>query len=331
MSSPDPAPINHADIKDAAARLTGVVVETPLLRSAALDALTGGRVLLKAEPLQRTGSFKIRGAYNRMSRLSEAERKRGVVAFSSGNHAQAVAAAAQALGIGATIVMPADAPAMKRNNTIAFGAEVVSYDRANESREAIAEEIAKTTGATLIRPYDDRFVIAGQGTVGLEIAEQMNRLGVSPDTVLVPCGGGGLVAGTAMAARHRFPKAEVHSVEPTDYDDTARSLAAGKRVSATPNGLSICDALLVPTPGALTFALNQQQLGVGLTVSDDAVRNAMRLAFGTLKIVVEPGGAVALAALLDGMYDARDKTVVAVLSGGNVDAEAFRAVLADAG
>lgn len=331
MRSSEPAPTTYADIEDAAARLTGVVVETPLLRSTTLDALTGGRILLKAEPLQRTGSFKLRGAYNHMSRMSASDRKRGVVAFSSGNHAQAVAAAAQALGIGATIVMPADAPAIKRDNTISFGAEVVSYDRASESREAIADDIARTTGATLVRPYDDRYVIAGQGTVGLEIARQVDRLDMAPDAVLVPCGGGGLVAGTALAVKQRFPGTDVHSVEPTDYDDTARSLAAGKRVTATPNGRSICDALLVPTPGALTFALNRQQLGIGLTVGDDAVRHAMRLAFEALKIVVEPGGAVALAALLDGAYDARGKTVVAVLSGGNVDADVFRDALAEAG
>ena len=316
------------DVLDAARRLRGAARTTPLLRSGALDSRVGGRLLLKAEPLQRAGSFKFRGAWNRMSRLSAAERARGVVAWSSGNHAQGVAAAAAALRTRAAIVMPRDAPRAKIAGARALGAEIRFYDRRGESREEIGAALAAERGAPVVKPYDDPDVIAGQGTVGLEAAAQAAQLGLVPDLALVPCGGGGLVAGTALALRARVPGIAVHPVEPAGFDDTARSLAAGERLANAPDARSICDALLAPEPGALTFALNRAQLAPGLVVSDEEARAAMRAAFRHLKLVVEPGGAVALAAALAGRVDCRGRTVVVVLSGGNVDADAFRAALA---
>ncbi len=319
------------DVLDAARRLRGAARTTPLLRSGALDSRVGGRLLLKAEPLQRAGSFKFRGAWNRMSRLSAAERARGVVAWSSGNHAQGVAAAAAALRTRAAIVMPRDAPRAKIAGARALGAEIRLYDRRSESREEIGAALAAERGAPVVEPYDDPDVIAGQGTVGLEAAAQAAQLGLVPDLALVPCGGGGLVAGTALALRARVPGIAVHPVEPAGFDDTARSLAAGERLANAPDARSICDALLAPEPGALTFALNRAQLAPGLVVSDEEARAAMRAAFRHLKLVVEPGGAVALAAALAGRVDCRGRTVVVVLSGGNVDADAFREALAGDG
>jgi threonine dehydratase len=316
------------DVRDAAVRLRDVAVRTPLLESEALNALAGGRLLLKAEPLQRTGSFKIRGAYNTISRLGG----RPVVAYSSGNHAQGVAAAARLLGVPATIVMPADAPRIKLDNTRAYGAEVVTYERDREVREEIGERIAAETGAALVRPYDDPNIVAGQGTVGLEIAEQAEEEfgGARPDAALVPCGGGGLVAGCATALAARLPGIEVYAVEPDSFDDTARSLAAGARQRVAPDARSTCDALLVPTPGELTFAVNRHLLRGGLTVGDDEALRAMALAFLHLKVVVEPGGAVALAAALGGRLDCRGRTVAVVLSGGNVDPALFARALIEA-
>ncbi|MHA1107758.1 MAG: threonine ammonia-lyase [Alphaproteobacteria bacterium] len=309
---------------DAAQRIEGKAVRTPLLESAALNRETGGRLLIKAETLQRTGSFKFRGAYNRISRLDEAVRDRGVVAYSSGNHAQAVAAVAGLLGMPATIVMPSNAPAIKIGNTRAFGATVVTYDRYIEVREDIAAGIVADTGAALIPPYDDPLVIAGQGTVGLEIAQQAGDLGVRLDAVLVPCSGGGLVSGVALALAELCPDTEIIAVEPEGFDDTARSLASGRRETIAAGAHSICDALLVPTPGAVTFPINQQLLAGAVTVDDDQVRHAMAAAFRHLKLVVEPGGAVALAAITGGAYAAGGKTVAVVCSGGNVDAEIYR-------
>lgn len=319
------------DVLDAARRLRGAARVTPLLRSDALDSRVGGRLLLKAEPLQRAGSFKFRGAWNRMSRLSAAERARGVVAWSSGNHAQGVAAAAAALGTRAAIVMPRDAPRAKLAGVRALGAEIRLYDRRSESREEIGAALAAERGAPVVKPYDDPDVIAGQGTAGLEAAAQAAQLGLVPDLALVPCGGGGLVAGTALALRARAPGIAVHPVEPAGFDDTARSLAAGERRANAPGAHSICDALLAPEPGALTFALNRAQLAPGLVVSDDEARAAMRAVFRHLKLVVEPGGAAALAAALAGRVDCRGRTVLVVLSGGNVDAEPFREALAGDG
>ena len=315
------------DVVEAAQRLSRQAVVTPLLRSDALDAAVGGRLLVKAEPLQRTGSFKFRGAYNRISRLSDDEVRCGVVAWSSGNHAQGVAAAAALVGAPATIVMPSDAPAPKIANTRALGAEVVLYDRYAESREAIGASIAEDKGATIVRPYDDPWIIAGQGTVGLEAAAQAAAIGLRPDHALVPCGGGGLIAGCGLALTDHLPAITVHPVEPSGFDDTTRSLAAGERQPNDPSARSICDALLAPEPSELTFSLNRQQLSEGLVVSDAEAETAMRLAFEHLKVVVEPGGAVALAAALSSRFDCTGKTVLIVLSGGNVASERFRHAL----
>lgn len=315
------------DVVDAAKRLAGHAVVTPLLRSDALDAAVGGQLLIKAEPLQRTGSFKFRGAYNRISRLSDDDARRGVVAWSSGNHAQGVAAAAALVGAPATIVMPSDAPAPKIDNTRALGAEIVFYDRYTESREAIGTALAEENGATIVRPYDDPWIIAGQGTVGLEAAAQAVALGLMPDHALAPCGGGGLISGCALALKNHLPAITVHPVEPSGFDDTTRSLASGERQSNDPKARSICDALLAPEPGELTFALNRRLLGDGLVVTDAEAESAMRFAFHHLKIVVEPGGAVALAAALSGRFDCTDKTVLIVLSGGNVAPARFRQAL----
>jgi threonine dehydratase len=312
-----------ADVQAAALRLKGVARRTPLLESEALNALAGGRILLKAEPLQRTGSFKFRGAYNTISQIQAP----AVVAYSSGNHAQGVAAAARLLGKAATIVMPADAPAIKVEHSRADGAEIRLYDRTRESREAIGAEIAARTGAALVRPYDDPRIIAGQGTAGLEIALQAKEQGASLDAALIPCGGGGLIAGCSLALSQLCPGIEIHAVEPAAFDDTRRSLAAGERVANPPGGRSICDALLVPTPGELTFELNRRLLAGGLAVTDDDATRAMSFAFRHLKLVVEPGGAVALAALLSGRFDARGRTVAIMLSGGNVDPELFALAL----
>ena len=329
-SMPNPmaeAPV-FADIEAAAARLAGWAVETPLLNSPALDRMLGGRVLLKAEILLRTGSFKFRGAFNRISLIPEAERGAGVIAYSSGNHAQGVAAAAALLAVPATIVMPADAPAIKVANTRGYGAEVVLYDRATENREAIGAALSAERGATLVRPYDDPGVIAGQGTCGLEIAQQAAARGFEIDTLLVCCGGGGLTAGCALALAELSPKTQIYTVEPAGFDDTRRSLAEGVRVENDPAARSFCDALLAPTPGELTFPINRRLLAGGFAVSDEEVRAAMDYAFRTLKLVVEPGGAVALAALLAGRLETRGKTVALTLSGGNVDPNTYREMLA---
>lgn len=323
----DPAAPTLADIEAAADRLKDHAVRTPLLENAALNARTGGRIFLKAEPLQRTGSFKFRGAYNFLSQIPENARRNGVVAYSSGNHAQGVAAAAQLYGIPATIVMPADAPVMKVENTQSYGAEVVSYDRLTEDREAIAADIAGRTGATLVPPYDHPWTIGGQGTVGLEIAKQCQERATVPDTVLVCCGGGGLTAGIATALSGHCPDTRVMTVEPDGFDDARRSLAAGTRIANDMKTKSICDALLAPEPGALTFGIMQSAGVTGLAVSDDDVRQAIAYAWRHLKVVLEPGGAVTLAAVLSQKIDCRDRTVVAVLSGGNVDADVFRACL----
>ncbi len=311
--------IGIEDIEAAAARLAGVARRTPLLASEALDAQVGGRLLIKPEPLQRTGSFKFRGAYNTIAQLPPGP----VVAYSSGNHAQGVALAARLLGRDATIIMPADAPAIKKANTERLGATLVLYDRHAEDREAIGREIAERTGAQLVKPYNDPRIMAGQGTVGLEMALDARALGIVPDAAIVCCGGGGLIAGTATALRHHFPKIAVYSAEPAGFDDTARSLRSGKRETNTPGATSICDALLAPMPGELTFAVNRWLLAGGLAVDDRAVLEAMRQAFLELKVVVEPGGAIALAAALVGALDCRGKTVLVVLSGGNVDPARF--------
>jgi threonine dehydratase len=315
------------DIRSAALALEGKAYKTPLLESPLLNERLGLRLLVKPETLQRTGSFKFRGAYNRISRIPEDQRQGGVVAYSSGNHAQGVAAAAQMLGLPALIVMPKDAPEIKVANTRAYGAEIVFYDRYVENREDIANGLVEKRKATLVRPFDDPLIIAGQGTVGLELAAQARALKTTLDSVLCPCGGGGLISGTALAFKSESPQTKIYGVEPVGFDDTARSLEAGKQLSNAPGATSFCDALLSPEPGELTLKINARLLAGMFAVSDDSVREAMQIAFKYLKLVVEPGGAVALAAILSGQYEANGKTVGIIMSGGNVDEEMYRKAL----
>ena len=321
--------VTAEDVFEAARRVSGQAVVTPLLSCALLDDLTGGRILVKAENLQIAGAFKFRGAYNRLVQLDAAQRAAGVVAWSSGNHAQGIAAAGARLGVRTTIIMPADAPAIKVENTKRLGAEIVFYDRHTQSREAIGQRLSQERGATLVPSYDDPHVIAGQGTVALEIIAQSQALyGTLPDAALIPCGGGGLIAGCALAFEALSPATRVHSAEPAGYDDTARSLAAGARVQVEKGATTLCDALMAPTPGDMTFPINRQLLAGGVAVTDEMVLAAMAFAWRELKLVVEPGGAVALAAILHGVFDCTDKTVAIVLSGGNVDPELYRQALA---
>lgn len=312
-------------IQSAAARLAGHARVTPLLHAPLLDALAGRRVLVKAECLQLTGSFKFRGGWSAISALDPATRARGVMAYSSGNHAQGVALAAQRHGVPAVILMPSDAPQVKIANTRAYGAEVILYDRATEDRDAVGAALTAERGLTLVKPFDDAQVIAGQGTTGLEIADQAQALGVTEATVLTCCGGGGLTAGVALALESRTPGLTVRPVEPAGFDDTARSLASGRiERNAAATG-SICDAILTPAPGALTFPILRRLCGAGLTVTDDQALRAMALAFAHLRIVLEPGGAVALAAAL--FHDDLPDTVICTASGGNVDPATFRMAL----
>lgn len=319
-----------ADVEDAARVLENVAVRTPLLPCEPLDRITGGRVFLKPEVLQRTGSFKFRGAYNRISRLTAGERKGGVVAFSSGNHAQGVALAAKLAGVRAAIVMPTDAPKLKQERTKSHGAEVILYDRATEDRDAIARKLAAERGAVVVPPFDDFHVIAGQGTVGLEIADDLAARSIIPDVVTMPASGGGLAAGIALAIRERFPKACLATAEPELFDDHARSFRSGKREKNERVTGSICDALLMADPGKLTFEITKRLIGEGVSASDEQVLAAMAFAFQETKLVVEPGGAVGLAAVLSGKLDVRGKVCVIVLSGGNVDAAVFALALAKA-
>ena len=314
-----PVAPGFSDIKAAEQRLAGIATRTPLLEFPVLNERVGCRVLLKAENLQRTGSFKFRGAWNCLSAQAERVRANGVVAWSSGNHAQGVALAARELGVAATIVMPKDAPQTKIARTRALGAEVVLYDRYTESREEIGRAIASEGGAVIVQPFDEPLVIAGQGTIGLEIVEQCEAHGVQPDVALICCGGGGLSSGASIALHQHWPDLSIHTVEPAGFDDTARSLAAGQRLGNEPGLRSVCDALLGPTPGAVTFPILREHVSSGLVVTDEEALAAVRFAFNELKLVVEPGGAVALAAVLAQKIDTRDKTVVAVLSGGNLD------------
>ncbi len=317
--------MNIDRIVAAGERLAGRALCTPLLSAPLLDESAGRRVFVKAECLQRTGSFKYRGARSALSALSGPDRERGVLAFSSGNHAQGVACAAREMGVPAVIVMPSDAPALKIANTRAYGAEVVLYDRATEDRDAIGTKLADERGLALVKPFDNEDVIAGQGTCGLEIAEQASEAGIGEADVLVPCGGGGLSSGIALALEALAPRLRVRPVEPEGFDDVARSLIAGTpRTNARMAG-SICDAIVTPAPGQLTFPILQRLCGPGIAVPDEDALRAVAAAFVRLGTVLEPGGAVALAAALYHGEDERD--VIVVASGGNVDPTVFRNAL----
>ncbi|MFC3713597.1 threonine/serine dehydratase [Sphingoaurantiacus capsulatus] len=298
-------------------------MRTPLLRSDALDALTGGKIFIKPENLQRTGSFKFRGAYNRLSAMNAAERAGGVVAFSSGNHAQGVALAAKLLGMQAAIIMPSDAPSVKVDATRGYGAEVIFYDRLTEKRETIAAELAATRGATVVPSFDDPYIVAGQGTAGLEITEDVAAMGVKLDLAMVNCGGGGLASGISLG----LGDVPVVIVEPEGYDDIARSLANGAIEAVQNPGPTLCDALQTLVTCPLTFGILQAKGARGVAVSEQAVMQAVAFAFSQLKLVVEPGGAVSLAAALSGVVDLKGKTAVLTLSGGNVDPAVFERCL----
>ena len=308
-----------ADVEAAAARIAPYAVRTPLLENAELNERTGARVFLKPETLQRTGSFKFRGAINSVLQIPRERSAGGVVAFSSGNHAQGVAAAAALFGLPATIVMPKDAPAAKIAGTRRLGAEVVFYDRLTDDREAIAREIVARTGASLIEPFDNARVVAGQGTMGLEIAADAKARGVILDYAVTPCGGGGLVTGVALALSGASPGTKVIGVEPERFDGMRLSLAAGERTRALGGALSIADALMAPAPGNIPFAIAKNLLAAVLTVTDTELERAVSFAFQRLKLVVEPGGAAALAALLAGKIDAKSRAIAVVLTGGNCD------------
>ena len=316
-------------IRAAAGRLREVALRTPLLNSPALDKRLDARVFVKAENLQRIGAFKFRGAYNRLAQLGEERRKKGVVAYSSGNHAQGVAYAAHLLDMPATIVMPADAPRVKMEGTRNWGATVRTYDRHTESREAIAEDLANSSGATLVPAFDDPDIIAGQGTVGLELAGQLEEAGHSADLLLVPCGGGGLLAGVSTAMRELCPGTRIYGVEPENYDDHRRSLKAGRRVRIKGDSFTRCDALAATIPGEITWSVNKRKVNGFVTVSEAEVGMAISVAARYLKTVLEPGGAVALAAILHEKLPVRGKTVAIVASGGNIDPELFAACLRD--
>ncbi len=317
------------DLLAARRRLGALACRTPLIEHPALNARVGGRVLLKAENLQRVGAFKFRGAYNKVAQVDRAAFPGGVVACSSGNHAQGVAAAATLMGLRSAIVMPADAPRSKIARTRAFGAEVVAYDRVKEDRDAIARELCASRRAALVHPFDDIDVIAGQGTAGLEMMEQAEALGATPDIVLVGASGGGLVSGVSIAVKEKSPSTAIYSVEPAGFDDLARSLTVGTRQKNAALSGSICDALLAATPGELTFEVARRNLAGGLAVTDEEAKAAVRYAFEELKLVVEPGGAVSLAAILSAKLPLRGKTVAAVLSGGNIDPSLFAEIIQD--
>lgn len=317
---------DYSDITAAQERIRKHAVITPLLSSPRVNDLLGGTLLIKADCLQRTGSFKFRGACNAVGMLDDSVRC--VVAWSSGNHAQAVSAAAAARGMRAIIVMPEDAPQAKIDGTRALGGEVVTYDRYNESREDIGRRLAEENNAAIIPPFDYVPVIAGQGTMGAEIGMQCKEKQLTPDQLICCTGGGGLLAGVSIGFHHHFPDAEIFGAEPEDFDDFRRSLESGTRCSVDPDARSICDAILTPQPGELTFPINQQHCSRGVVFSDDDALDAMAFAWKHFKIVVEPGGAAALAAALNGAVDLKDKTTVVVVSGGNVDQPMFSRALA---
>ncbi|MCE2516683.1 MAG: threonine/serine dehydratase [Alphaproteobacteria bacterium] len=316
---------DYADVAAAVTRIAPFARRTPLLSSPRLDAMMGGRLLIKAEPLQVTGSFKYRRATNAVQML--ADDVTTVVAWSSGNHAQAVACAARTRGIKAIIVMPEDAPEAKKQGTTELGGEVVTYNRYTESREEIGAALAERHKATVIPPFDYLPVIAGQGTIGVEMAEQLRDENITPDQVICCTGGGGLLAGLCLGLHESFPDVPIYGAEPEGFDDFAQSLAAGERQACAPEARSICDAIVTPMPGKMTFPINKEHVTGGLVVSDDDALMAMALAWQHLKLVVEPGGAVALAAALTGKIDITGKTTVVVASGGNVDQPMFERAL----
>lgn len=314
----------YDDILAAARRLKGVVTRTPLLRSPVLCERLGAQIYLKSENLQHTGSFKFRGAYNALWQIPESERQQGVFAISSGNHGQGVAEAARILGLQATVLMPHDAPEIKVARTRASGADVVFYNRAHDDRDRVMDDHLSRTGAILIHPFNNAHVIAGQGTVGLEIAEQLHAEALEPDYLLACTGGGGLTAGIALACRERYPALQMFSVEPDGFDDYRQSLATGAIVTNEQTTGSICDSILTPAPGDVGFAINRQRLAGGLSVSDTEALQAVRFLFENHRMLAEPGGAVALAAILSGKLSAQvgslsGKTIVATVSGGNID------------
>lgn len=313
----------YDDILSAAETIRGEAVRTPLLRCDALDEATGCKVFVKPENLQRTGSFKFRGAYNAISKLSDEERARGILANSSGNHAQGVGDASRAFGCASTIIMPADAPVMKVERTKALGSKVIHFDRASQDREAILTRVREETDSIVVHPYNNAMVIAGQGTVGLEIVEDIKALGLQLDRITVCTGGGGLTAGIALSINQHFPNAKVHSVEPENFDDYKRSIESGKRERNASTAGSVCDAIIAPSPGAIGFEINKTLLHSGLVVTDNEALAAIRFAYQELKMVVEPGGAVALAGVLKYGKDWAGDTVALVLSGGNVDPDIF--------
>ncbi len=317
------------DVISAQTRLAGIAYKTPLLRSHIFDEMLGARVYLKAECLQRTGSFKFRGGYNSIAALGEKAKKHGVIACSSGNHAQGLAEAGRLLGVDVTIVMPEDAPAIKRARTERSGAKVVTYDRATGDRDAITNKLAEDTGAILVHPYNYVPVIAGQGTAGLEIVEELKAQNIAPDMVLTPAGGGGLLCGLYLAISNGFPDVQIYPVEPQGFDDYDRSLRAGKRLANGKTSGSLCDAIITPMAGEISFSIINGNIPHGYVVSDDEALQAVAFAFNELKCVVEPGGAVALAALLTGKVECRDKNVVVMLSGGNIDPDVLQKALAD--
>lgn len=314
-------------IRAAAERLKGHARRTPILTSPFLDEIAGRRVFVKPECLQHTGSFKFRGGWSAVSALTDNALKTGVIAFSSGNHAQGVALAAREHGAPAVIVMPADAPTIKIANTRALGAEVILYDRATEDRDEIGARLAQERGLTLIKPFDEPQVIAGQGTTGLEIAEDMNALGITDADVMVCCGGGGLTSGIALALAADAPDLRVRPVEPEDFDDVTRSLISGRIESNIRRDGSLCDAIITPQPGNLTFPIMQKLCGPGVVVTEEECLRAVGLAFERLKIVVEPGGAAGLAAALFHPEESTGDAVIAVATGGNVDADVFAKAL----